>query len=98
VTTGDEFPDGPVALRGLVSGDGSIRAGTGFALTRTGVGTYTIGFPVPYDEAPVVLVSPSSPGHVATAATSAVGADVTLTNLMGRHADTGFGFSVEPLA
>jgi hypothetical protein len=26
-----------------------------------------------------------------------VGADVTLTNLMGRHADTGFGFSVEPL-
>jgi hypothetical protein len=85
------------AVRGLVHADGEIRGGHGFSLTRTGAGRYTVGFLEPFDDPPVVIATPSSPGRIATVATSRAGADVTLTDLHGSPADTGFGFSAEPL-
>jgi hypothetical protein len=97
--TGDgDTGNGGHAVRGLVSAGGAIGAGTGFALTRTGVGSYTIGFLEPFAEPPVVLVQPSEPGSVASAVTSEVGADVVLRNLTGVPADVGFGFVAEPVS
>jgi hypothetical protein len=90
--------NGERAVRGLVSAAGTIGAGTGFALTKTGVGAYNIGFLEPFSQPPVVLVQPSEPGSVASAVTSEAGADVVLRNLTGVPADVGFGFVAEPVS
>jgi hypothetical protein len=89
--------DGRAALGGLVDGTGAIERGSGFAITRTGPGSCTIGFVEPYDDVPVVVVTPAIPGTVATAAPSAVGADVTLRDHEGQPVDSAFGFLVTPV-
>jgi hypothetical protein len=83
-------------VRGIVASGGQINGGGGFILARTGQGAYTIGFPERYPEPPVVVVTPTTAGHVAAVASSTVGAEVRLTNLAGVPTDTGFGFIVEP--
>jgi hypothetical protein len=81
---------------GLVSETGRIRGGIGFALTHVATGTYAIGFLEPYDDPPVVVVAPQAPAHVAAVAPTAIGAEVRITDLEGRAADSAFGFVAEP--
>ena len=80
-------------IAGIVSGSGRIVTGAGFALTRTGPGTYTIRFLEPCAEAPVVLATPAEPGRAAAAAGTAAGAEITLTDHSGTRTDGGFAFA-----
>jgi hypothetical protein len=96
VTTADPH-DGRPWLRGLVADAGGIERGVGFTIIKTGRGTYTVGFVEPYADIPVVVVTPAVPGTVASAAPSAVGADVSLRDHDGQAVDAAFGFLVAPV-
>jgi hypothetical protein len=52
---------------------------------------------MPYADVPVVLVTPATVGTVATAAPSAVGAEVTVRDHTGAPTDSAFAFLVEPI-
>jgi hypothetical protein len=85
------------ALRGHIEAGGHVRGGIGFSLEKTATGAYTIGFPEPYGEPPVVLVTPATARRVASVTVSTRGAEVMLATLAGEPADTGFAFLVEPV-
>lgn len=55
-------------VRGSVSAAGVVTAGTGFTVTRTGVGLYTVTFLVPFNAPPVF----SGSGRRAAAASAIV--------------------------
>jgi hypothetical protein len=80
-------------IAGIVTDNGRIVAGTGFALTRTGPGVYAIRFLEPCAETPVVLATPAEPARAIAVLASPAGAEVTLTDLSGTRADGGFAFS-----
>ena len=81
-------------IAGVVSSGGHVLTGTGFALTRTGLGAYAIRFLDALAEAPVVVATPTEPAHMVAASGTAAGAEVSVTNLSGKRADGGFSFAV----
>jgi hypothetical protein len=89
--------DGDASLRGLIGSGGHARGGYGFGVERNGPGAYTIAFLERYEEAPVIVVTPGQEKRIATASTTAVGAEVTITDLHGTPADADFAFVVEPV-
>lgn len=54
--------NGPRIVRGRVNADGSIAAGSGFTVTKTGVGDYTITFATSFAQAPVTVATGVDPG------------------------------------
>ena len=81
-------------IKGIVSESGSVVAGQGFALERTGPGVYTILLLEPASDAPVVLVTPTEPSRSAAAIGTAAGAEIMLTDHNGTFVDGGFSFAV----
>jgi hypothetical protein len=81
-------------ISGVIDQDGMILAGEGFALERSGAGVYTIRFVEPAPDFPVVLVTPMDPERMASAAATAAGVEITLTDRMGTRTDGGFSFAV----
>lgn len=63
---------GTTIIRGRVNGDGTIAAGTGFSITRTATGRYTITFTSAFSAVPVVLLTPRAGAGGATAATAVI--------------------------
>jgi hypothetical protein len=84
-------------LPGLVGSGGHARGGYGFGVERNGPGAYTIAFLEPYEEAPVIVVTPGQEKRIATANATAAGAEVTIADLHGTPADADFSFIVEPV-
>jgi hypothetical protein len=81
-------------ISGVIDQDGMILAGEGFALERSGAGVYTIRFVEPAPDFPVVLVTPMDPERMASAAATAAGVEIALTDRMGTRTDGGFSFAV----
>jgi hypothetical protein len=46
-------------VKGIVRADGTIFNGTGFTITRTGTGAYTLTFTTPFAEVPAVTITPT---------------------------------------
>jgi hypothetical protein len=80
-------------ITGIVSGEGEVRAGAGFALERTGPGVYAIRFFESFEDAPAVLATPSEAGRSVAATSSAGGAEISVTDHNGVRMDGGFSFT-----
>jgi hypothetical protein len=81
-------------ISGVIDRDGMILAGEGFALERSGPGVYTLRFLEPAPDFPVALVTPMDPERMASAAATAAGVEITLTDHTGTRTDGGFSFAV----
>jgi hypothetical protein len=81
-------------ISGVIDRDGMILAGEGFALEREAAGVYAIRFLEPAPDFPVVLVTPMERERSASAAGTAAGAEVVLTDHTGSCVDGGFSFAV----
>lgn len=84
-------------LRGTVGGTGIIQpgSGSGFTITQTATGRYTINFTQPFTTAPTVVVTSLSAArqvNLNTTLTTAVG--IQVTDLAGTDANGGFTFIV----
>ncbi len=67
----------PTIITGQVDSTGAINAGTGFAVDKTGTGTYDITFDVPFATVPTVVACATTGNVVAVTAASATGFSVT---------------------
>jgi hypothetical protein len=85
------------SVRGLVGAGAHVRGGYGYAVEHEGPGVYTIRFLEPFDDAPVVLVTPGESMRAATANPSPAGVEVTITDMHGHPTDTDFAFIAEPV-
>ena len=82
----------------IVVVDLDVHQGDGTAAIFAGdPGAYTISFLERYEEAPVIVITPGQEKRIATANTTAVGADVTIADLNGTPVDADFSFIVEPV-
>ncbi len=85
-------------IRGKVSAAGGISFGTGFSVTRTGVGVYSITYTTPYPSGawPVITASAESNGTVARFAMintpTHIAATIRIVNGSGTAADADFYF------
>jgi hypothetical protein len=84
-------------VRGLIGDGGHVRGGAGFGVERNGPGAYTIAYLEPFAEPPAIVVTPGQERRIASASSTAVGAEVTLADLDGRPTDTDFAFIAEPV-
>jgi len=48
-------------VKGIVRADGTIFNGTGFTVTKTGTGSYTLNFTTPFADVPAVSITPTGP-------------------------------------
>lgn len=82
-------------VAGIVAAAGTITAGTGFTVARTGTGAYTVSFSTAFSATPVVIVTCAGgvDGAAATGPVSAssVGVSTFITNT-GVFADEPFHF------
>jgi hypothetical protein len=78
-------------LTGRVSSTSTILGGTGFTVTDTGVGTFTVTFNAPYAIAPTVILTPTVTSALFLAATT-----TTSFNVDTGAADHDFNFVVFP--
>ncbi len=85
-------------IAGTVSSSGQILTGKGFALERSAPGTYALRFLDALDAAPVLLATPTEPGHTAAAVATTVGGEIVLSSMSGVRADGGFAFAALPVS
>ncbi len=82
-------------LRGIVNTTGGIYNGTGFTITHTGTGTYTITFNPPFSDAPALTITPYTAASPVTAnCTSGTGSGYQVTTWVGAaKGDTWWNFT-----
>ena len=82
-------------LRGIVNTTGGIYTGTGFTITHTGTGTYTITFNPPFSDAPALTITPYTAASPVTAnCTSGTGSGYQVTTWVGAaKGDTWWNFT-----
>jgi hypothetical protein len=99
IPAGPQGPAGPAgptgaALTGIVAGNGTIIAGTGFTITRTAVGTYTVTFTTPFAAAPVMLGQDVAATRVCCwASVTASSAQFLIVNTAGTAVDDAWNFA-----
>lgn len=83
---------------GVVNGDdGSFFSGSGFTVSRLGVGSYRVTFTTAFGGIPAVTITPVVAGvaiHSSTNALSAVGVNVDIFNAAGNRTDEHFSIIV----
>lgn len=82
-------------IRGRVNSDGTIALGTGFTISKTGTGAYTINFSTTFSSAPTAVASATNAAHfsnVGLPSTSSVA--VATYNSSAAAADAAFNFII----
>lgn len=81
-------------IRGVVSSTGAILAGTGFTVSHTGTGLYTITFTTAFSAMPAVTVTPQSGlGRIATCTSVGAGSTgIDTRDTSGTATDNQFNF------
>jgi hypothetical protein len=91
----------PKILTGRVSSAGAVATGTGFTITKGGIGVYTVNFTTPFASVPTVLFLSveqiAMPVTNPAASVNSVGV-VWYTDKLGNIIDTGFEFFAFPIS
>jgi hypothetical protein len=85
--------DAPLRIvRGYVNANGTIDSGSGFTVTHTVVGLYTIYFATPFTARPAVVVSPDGVGLLPVVSPGGIAANVILATTSNSQTDSSFSF------